>query len=210
MVLDVRLENYAGLLECLRFHGHLCPGLSLGYKASILAISALNEARAEDEEIVAIVENDSCFADAVQVITGCTFGKGNFIFQDHGKMVLTLLSRKNMEGVRVALRYGAIPGHDDLRAFTLMEKVFMGEATSEEKRIFGEIQLQRAKIILEMDAGEIFSLEKVRIDLPPYARIVKSEACEVCGEPVMVSKLIEDAGKRVCKPCFLRIGEKLS
>ncbi len=31
-----------------------------------------------DEELFAIVETDACGADAIQVITGCTFGKGNF------------------------------------------------------------------------------------------------------------------------------------
>jgi len=38
----------------------------------------LGENRAEDEEIVAVVETDACGADAIQVRTGCTFGKGNF------------------------------------------------------------------------------------------------------------------------------------
>ncbi len=38
-----------------------------------------SEKRAVDEEIVAVVETDACFSDAVQVMTGCTFGKGDFI-----------------------------------------------------------------------------------------------------------------------------------
>ena len=63
----------------------------------------LAEQRSEDEEIVAIVENDACSADAVQVITGCTFGKGNFIHKDYGKMALTLLSRNTGRGVRILL-----------------------------------------------------------------------------------------------------------
>jgi formylmethanofuran dehydrogenase subunit E len=59
------------------FHGHSCPGLALGYRAAVAAMTRLDRDRAPDEEIVAIVENDSCVVDAIQVVTGCTFGKGN-------------------------------------------------------------------------------------------------------------------------------------
>jgi formylmethanofuran dehydrogenase subunit E len=81
--------------RCERFHGHVCPGLAIGYQASIAALGWLEENRSVDEEIVVIVENDACCVDAIQVLTGCTFGKGNFIFKDHGKMAFTFFSRKN-------------------------------------------------------------------------------------------------------------------
>ena len=71
--------------EILDFHGHLCPGIVIGYRAAKAALSNLSSDRAVDEELVAIVENDACGVDAVQVITGCTFGKGNFIFKDHNR-----------------------------------------------------------------------------------------------------------------------------
>jgi len=63
--------------RCVEFHGHICPGLSIGYRAALAGMDRLNEERAPDEEIVAIVETDACSADAVQVLTGCTFGKGS-------------------------------------------------------------------------------------------------------------------------------------
>ena len=47
-----------------------------------------------DEELLAFVENDACGADGVQVMTGCTFGKGNFIFENFGKHAFTLIARK--------------------------------------------------------------------------------------------------------------------
>jgi len=42
--------------------------------------------RSKDEELVAIVENISCAFDAIQVINGCTCGKGNLVFKDMGSM----------------------------------------------------------------------------------------------------------------------------
>jgi len=51
------------------------------------ALREFGAGRPQDEELVAVVENDSCAADAIQFITGCTFGKGNLIFHDFGKHV---------------------------------------------------------------------------------------------------------------------------
>ncbi|MCL4536163.1 MAG: formylmethanofuran dehydrogenase subunit E family protein, partial [Nitrospirae bacterium] len=63
--------------DVVKFHGHSCPGLALGYRVGVAAVKELNmENISEDEEVVAIVENDSCAVDAIQVLTGCTFGKG--------------------------------------------------------------------------------------------------------------------------------------
>ena len=64
--------------RCADFHGHVCPGLAIGYRAAKAGMEWLSANRAEDEEVVAIVETDACGADAIQVLTGCTFGKGNF------------------------------------------------------------------------------------------------------------------------------------
>ena len=46
------------------FHGHICPGLAIGYRVS--AYIREHYDGAHDEELVAIVENDSCSIDAIQ------------------------------------------------------------------------------------------------------------------------------------------------
>jgi formylmethanofuran dehydrogenase subunit E len=84
--------------QCADFHGHVCPGLAIGYQAAKAGIAWLEEHRAMDEEVVAIVETNACGVDAVQVLTGCTFGKGNFIHKDHGKQVFTFMSRESGKG----------------------------------------------------------------------------------------------------------------
>ena len=45
--------------EIIQFHGHECPGLAMGYKMATAAMKGLASMRAEDEELVAIVENDA-------------------------------------------------------------------------------------------------------------------------------------------------------
>jgi formylmethanofuran dehydrogenase subunit E len=54
------------------------------------AMESLELFRAEDEELVAIVENDTCGVDALQCVVGYTFGKGNRLFRDDGKHVYTI------------------------------------------------------------------------------------------------------------------------
>ncbi|MFA4911718.1 MAG: formylmethanofuran dehydrogenase subunit E family protein, partial [Desulfobacteria bacterium] len=58
-------EDYRKVIE---FHGHSCPGVAIGYRAVKAAIGKADLKRAGDEELVAIVENDSCSVDAVQVL----------------------------------------------------------------------------------------------------------------------------------------------
>ena len=73
-----QIMETAEFKRCEEFHGHVCPGLSIGFRAAQAAIQKLRENRTQDEAVVTVVENDACYADAVQVLTGCTFCKGNF------------------------------------------------------------------------------------------------------------------------------------
>ena len=76
--------------KCVDFHGHICPGVAIGFQAARILMERLGVHRAPDEELVATVETDACGADAIQVMTGCTFGKGNFVFKDYGKHAFSL------------------------------------------------------------------------------------------------------------------------
>ncbi len=106
--------DYADIVS---FHGHECPGLAVGYRMARAAMDELAPARSEDEELVAIVENNACGVDALQCVTGCTFGKGNLVFRDYGKQVYTLYSRARGEAVRVLFHgQGAPEGLGEDRA----------------------------------------------------------------------------------------------
>jgi formylmethanofuran dehydrogenase subunit E len=190
--------------RCAAFHGHVCPGLSIGYRAAHTAMDRLQEKRAADEEIVAVVETDACSADAVQVLTGCTFGKGNFIYRDYGKMALTLLSRNTGRGVRVALKPDAFKPDEEHMA--LIQKITRGDATAEEHNRFEELHFKRTCNILEAPSDELFSVSSVEVELPARARIEPSEPCARCGEPTMPSKMNVVDGRKVCRGCLNRAG----
>ncbi len=89
----IKKDIPSDLKACIGFHGHLCPGLAIGYAAAKLALEKLKQKRVRDEELVCITMTDSCAVDAIQFMTGCTLGKGNLIFQDLGKMVFIFIRR---------------------------------------------------------------------------------------------------------------------
>jgi formylmethanofuran dehydrogenase subunit E len=190
----------ADFKKCVEFHGHACPGLSIGFRAAQAAMDWLKENRAEDEELVAIVETDACGADAIQVLTGCTFGKGNFLYRDFGKQAFTLLGRKSGRGVRVCLRPGALEPTERHRQ--LIERIQKNEATREEQEEFARLHQERSREILEKSLEELFTLKEISQTLPPKARIEPSKQCQVCRELAMASKIQVRDGKEVCRSCL--------
>ncbi len=118
------------LRDVVQFHGHLCPGLALGYRVAKAALRELKADRPQDEELVAVVENDSCAADAIQFITGCTFGKGNLIFRDFGKHVYTIFNRRTGRGVRISEDFRGLEG--DKRFPELKKRQDAGEDVTRE------------------------------------------------------------------------------
>ena len=133
-------------------------------------------------------------------LTGCTFGKGNLVFKDHGKQVLTLLSRKTGNGVRVALKAGALEINEEHRE--LMDKIRKGNATDDEKATFRNLHLKRSRDILEKTEEALFNVREIHMDLPPKAQIEPSISCDRCGEPTMASKLCNKDGQQLCGGCL--------
>jgi formylmethanofuran dehydrogenase subunit E len=187
--------------KCLDFHGHLCPGLSMGYLAAMAGMEWLSARRAEDEEVVAIVETDACGVDAIQVITGCTFGKGNFIYQDYGKTAFSFFSRQTGKGVRIARKTEEQdtinPEHHQL-----MAKIRQGSATTKERERFHQLHEAASKRILDKQPEELFSITAITVPLPEKARIEPSINCDRCGEPTMGTKLEQMEDQQICRGCL--------
>ena len=90
--------------DCVAFHGHECGGLTIGYKASLYAIELLKLEFSDDEQVVCISENDACGIDAVQVMLGCSVGKGNLLFRMRGKQAFSFYNRKTGAAVRLVMK----------------------------------------------------------------------------------------------------------
>jgi len=167
--------------EIVAFHGHSCPGLAIGYRMTKAGLAFLAGSRSADEELVAIVENDACGVDALQMLSGCTFGKGNLVFKDYGKHVYTLYNRKTKRGVRVVFNDHHVPE---------------GMRQNREKFV---------NWLLSAPEETVVSLKEVQIDEPEPARIMKPVTCAFCGESVMETRTREIQGKLACIPCAEKI-----
>jgi formylmethanofuran dehydrogenase subunit E len=187
------------LQECIRFHGHFCPGLSIGFQAAGELMRILRVEKAGDEELFAIVETDACGADAIQVLTGCTFGKGNFFFRDYGKHAFTLGSRKQNKAVRASLRSAReIFDSDFVSLFNVMQSK---SAIAQEKSNFLQLREKVARRILDMEIDKLFTMRDVAIEFPPRAPVVLSEVCPKCNEPVRFDYLQDFNGTLLCPSC---------
>ncbi|MEW6570785.1 MAG: FmdE family protein [Nitrospirota bacterium] len=185
--------------DVVDFHGHVCPGLALGYRVSLLAIKELGES-ASDEELAAIVENDSCAVDAVQVMTGCTFGKGNLIFKDYGKQVYTFIKRPSGMGLRVSIKW--VPPEETEQEKSMWDRYMKGDHSEEVVRVVHDRRARKTEAILSANDDEIFNVVKGKMDPPPEAKIYPSLRCAICDEKVMESRARVKDGKIVCIPCF--------
>ncbi len=197
------MENNGDIIpfsEVTKFHGHVCPGSAMGYHAAKIAIKELSSDRSVDEEFLAIVENDSCSVDAIQVVTGCTFGKGNLIFKDHGKHVYTFVNRGTGNALRISLKKDIAQIDPDFAI--IRKKAFSKSGTEQDKLEFEKKKDELSKKILEMPDEELFKIEHVEIEIPQEARIFPSVKCSKCGEMVAEHRARVENGNFVCIPCF--------
>jgi formylmethanofuran dehydrogenase subunit E len=164
----------------VEFHGHLCPGLVIGYGAAKAAMAALGLKRSQDEEVVAVVENNSCSVDALQVLLGTTFGKGNLFWLDQGKQVFTISDRGQKRAVRVSFQ------GDHLKS-TLPD---------------GQVDRQAfMQALLTRPQDEVYKVEEVPFLPPPQAKVEPSLICSMCGEPVQASRALKAGDRVYCQAC---------
>ncbi len=183
------------------FHGHWCPGLAIGIRAGEWALSEMG--RSGDEEIVAVVETDMCGVDAIQYLTGCTFGKGNLIYRDFGKNAFTFYRRSDGRAARLVTRpevYG------DIRKTLsrLHAKMQDQGLTTQEEQELGQARSMLSRRIMEAPLEDVFEIKVPEDRAPRKARILNSQTCETCGEQVMETRTRRIQGQTLCIPCFER------
>jgi len=157
--------------------------------------------KATDEQIVAVVETDMCAVDAVQYLTGCTFGKGNLIHKDYGKNAFTFYRRKDGKAARLLARPG-IYGDTGGTLGKLHRKMLDQGLSKEEEKLWRETRAAISKRIMESDLMDLFEIKTPVDPVPNMARILAPMVCESCGETVMETRTRHYGGRLLCIPCF--------
>ena len=165
--------------DCVAFHGHECGGLTIGYKASLYAMKLLELSFSEDEQVVCVAENDACGVDAVQVMLGCSVGKGNLLFHMRGKQAFSFYNRNTGKSVRLVLK----PKPEGM--------------TKEESFAYYQ----------GLEPEEIFEVKQTTLSLPEKAKLFDSFVCSCCGESTGANWVQFVDGKAYCLDCRERAAE---
>ena len=185
-----------------QLHGHKCPAMPLGLRAGAAAMNKLGVERAKDGQLLALVELGEghcahCFADGIQMITGCTFGKGNIQQLGYGKFGLTLMDKASGRSVRV------VPTAESQGASkqTPFFKEYREKGIPASKVPYEVVkplieQVMNAPVEKILKVGDIETRE-----LPKGIESFASFVCEECGDMVVerYGRVVGD--RKVCIPC---------
>jgi formylmethanofuran dehydrogenase subunit E len=177
------------LRDAEQAHGHLCAGQILGVRLAMLGLQklAVDDPQGKDRKrLVTFVEIDRCATDAVAVVTGCRLGKRALKFRDWGKMAATFVDVSTGKAIRIAAKESS--------------KTLARELHPEiENKNHQQMQAYR-----EMSEDDLFSMQWVKVELPPEEfpgykgeRIV----CEECGEGINFRREVRRDGKMLCRSC---------
>ena len=159
--------------KCVAFHGHECGGLTIGFKAATYAAKLLDLTFSHDEGLVCIAENDACGIDAIQVLLGCTVGKGNLLFHITGKQAFSFYDRLTKRAVRLVLK----------------------------PRPEGMTREEAFPYYQQLPMEEMFEVKPVKLPLPSHARLFRNVVCEACGEDTAEAHIRVENGKQLCLDC---------
>ncbi len=160
--------------KCAAFHGHVCGGLAIGYQAARYARALLGLGSSPDEQTVCIAENDACGVDAVQVLLGCSVGRGNLLFHITGKQAFSFYERTSGRSVRLVLRPAPREmGREEAMAW-----------------------------YLSREGEELFDVKETTIPLPERARTFGSYVCDGCGEMTGANWIRLWGDKKLCLDCY--------
>ena len=154
-----------------------------------------------------VVETDMCGVDAIQFLTGCTFGKGNLIHKDFGKMAFNFYDRNKDMGFRALLRPD-LSGDLGSELRSLMRKVGDGTATQEEHKRLRNLRDDLQETYMNANLEKMFIITEPSFPVPKPAQILQSLTCGACGEMTMESRTRQFGEKPCACPVLKRRSKK--
>ncbi|RUT73617.1 FmdE family protein [Ancylomarina longa] len=188
-----------------KFHGHKCPAMPNGLRVGAAAMNALGVERTGDGFLHAILELGdnhcaTCFADGIQVITGCTYGKGNISKTYKGKWGVTLIDKKTNRAVRVTPKAEAMMANKKTEFFTKYRMVGVPPTQVPDEVVEPLVQMIMSAPDEQMlTVSEIFNY-KFPKEKPSFDGFV----CEECGEMVVEQYGRIKGDKKVCQDCMAK------
>ena len=189
------------LMKALEFHGHRCWASVAGVRVGLAALKTLGVKRSGGTQLYGIVEigeehGGMCFADGIQYVTGCTFGKGNIRKQPYGKLAFTLVEKDSNRAVRVVFTSAL---QKQIASSAFMQKRAAGIAPNE---IPMAEQMELVDLVWNAPAETVLKVEDV-YQYPGewLPEVMGFRPCDSCGELTALAYLRVMGEKHVCIPC---------
>ncbi|MEZ4636454.1 MAG: FmdE family protein [Caldilineaceae bacterium] len=168
-------------------HSHLCPRQVLGVRIGLAGAAALGlEVPRTDKRMVIFVETDGCFADGVDVSTGCTMGHRTLRLEDLGRIAATFIDVKSGRAVRVSPRL-------DVR-----ERAY-AYAPHERRHYFAQLHAYQI-----MPIDELLTVQEVTLTTPIEVIVSRPGVrvdCDECGEEIINEREIRIGERVLCRSC---------
>lgn len=193
MLVDMKLKRIAD------FHGHLCPELVIGYRAARYAQQRLLLDLVDTSDLRVIAENTTSAVDAIQQVTGCTFGNGRLVALDYGKHAYTFLPGDGT-GLRLALKEAGLPS----APFIDLEARLQGsQVTLRDTAAYQASLDERIATLLRLSDETLFDSGPALAEWLPAAPGSALIPCPRCGELVAPTHRVETSAGALCRPCAL-------
>ncbi len=168
-------------------HTHLCPRQVLGVRMGLAGAATLSmDIPRKDKKMVVILETDGCFADGVEVATGCTVGHRTLRVEDYGKIAATFVEVNTGRAVRLS------PGADVRERASLYAPLETRHyfAQLEGYQRMPDVELFNFEVVtLTTSIDEIISRPGVRVN------------CDHCGEEIINEREIYSESLTLCRGC---------
>lgn len=187
--------------QLFAFHGHRCWASTAGVRVAQAALDALGVGASGGKSLHAVVDigdhhGAMCFADGVQVTTGCTFGKGNIAKSGKGTLALTLIDTASDRRVKVAYKPALQP---QIRDSAFMRKRGAGVPASE---IPEAEQWELVNLVWDALADDVLIVGPVEpAGWQPVAEVIRFAVCPGCGQLVAEPYLRVANGEPMCVDC---------
>lgn len=168
-------------------HAHLCPRQVLGARIGLAGAAALGlDAPRRDKRLLVILETDGCFADGVEVATGCMAGHRTLRIEDYGKIAATFVDVQTEDALRVTPRLDVRQ-----RAYAY--------APDEPRHYFAQLSAYQV-----MPDEELLTIQPVQLAQPVAAIVSRPGVrvnCASCGEEIINEREVIADGQALCRSC---------
>lgn len=168
-------------------HQHLCPRQILGARIGLAGAAVLGlDLPRTDKRLLVILETDGCFADGVEVATGCTVGHRTLRVEDYGKTAATFIDVNAGRAVRL------FPQLD------VRERAY-AYAPDEPRHYFAQLQAYQI-----MPDSALLTIQAVTLTTPVEVIVSRPGIrvnCVQCGEEIINAREVVIDGQPHCRTC---------